>query len=258
MLPELHTLWIKGELSNLEKICLASMLKQGHKVVLHTYGTVTNVPEGVEIRSADKVLAFDESYSHRKTGSISLFADYFRCVLLEREMGVWVDLDCFLLQPLQIPSHGYLLGHEVNTINSAVLHLPSGSPILNDLIAACRTPDVSPYWLDFRRKYIKRYAYKLSGKPWHLGDMGWGIVGPVALTRLVPKYGLLNYVQPMKTFYPVDRSGSAKLFDAEPYEHIVMDSHIKSIHIYEKKRKWEVPVSGSFMEWATQSVSSCF
>jgi len=37
MLPDLHTLWIEGALSNLERICLASMLEQDHKVMLHIY-----------------------------------------------------------------------------------------------------------------------------------------------------------------------------------------------------------------------------
>ena len=256
MLPELHTLWIEGPLSHLEQICLASMLRQGHRVVLHTYGKVTNVPRGVVIKSASRVLSYDDSYRHHKTRSISLFADYFRCVLLKNGMGIWVDLDCFLLQPLELPSHGYLLGHEIKTINSAVLHMPSDSPLLQDLLAACETPNKSPYWLDFRRNYIKRPAYAIIGKKWHLGDMGWGIVGPVALTRLVPHYNLLDKVQPMKTFYPVDRQGSARLFDPEPFDHIVDDPEIKSIHVYNKKRKWEAPVSGSFMDWATKRVDS--
>ena len=257
MLPELHTLWIEGPLSHLERICLASMLTQGHKVILHTYGKVTNVPKGVIIRSASNVLPYDDTYRHRKTQSISLFADYFRCVLLKKEMGIWIDLDCYLLQPLELPSHGYLLGHEINTINSAVLHLPADSPILKDLLEACKTPTKSPDWLDFRRKYIKRPAYLLSGKGWHLADMGWGIIGPVALTRLVPRHNLLDKVQPMKTFYPVDRHGSARLFDPQPYNNIIGDPDIKSIHIYDKKRKWEKPVPDSFIDWASKKVSAC-
>lgn len=256
MLPDLHTLWIEGPLSNLEQICLASMLKQGHKVTLHTYGKVENVPQGVNVCDAHETLPYDERYRHGKTGSISLFADYFRCVLLKREMGVWVDMDCYLLQPLEVPSHGYLLGHEVNTINSAVLHLPADSPILNDLLSACESPSKSPYWLDFRRSVLKRAAYVLRGKPWHLGEMGWGIVGPVALTRLVPKYNLVDKVKPMKHFYPVDRHGSSKLFEPVPYDHILNDSEIKSIHIYDKRRKWEKPVADSFISWATSDVQS--
>lgn len=256
MQPELNTLWVDGPLSHLERICLASMLKQGHRVTLHTYGKVTNVPQGIIIKSATDTLPLDDTYRHRKTSSISLFADYFRCVLLKKEMGVWVDLDCFLLQPLEVPSHGYLLGHELNTINSAVLHLPSDSPILHDLLTACTAPNKSPYWLDFRRKIIKRAAYIISGKKWHLGDMGWGIVGPVALTRLIPRYNLLDKVQPMKAFYPVDRQGSTRLFESVPFRHIIDDPEVKSIHIYDKERKWEDPIPGSFIAWATERVSS--
>lgn len=252
MLPTLNTLWIKGPLSHLERICLASMRKQGHRVVLHTYGRVENIPKGIVVKDAAEILPFDDTYRHEPSGSISVFADYFRYVLLKKQLGVWIDLDCFCLAPIEIPPHGYLLGHETNTINGAVLHLPSDSPVLDDLLTACRNPGRSPYWLDFRRRYLKRLWFLVTGRKWHLGVMGWGIVCPVALTRLIPRYGLLNKVQPTKTFYPVDRQGSAKLFDPEPFGHLVEDTDIKTIHIYAKQRKWEKPVPGSFMEWATE------
>ena len=221
---------------------------------IHTYGKVDNIPKGIIVCNAQETLAYDDNYRHGKTGSISLLADYFRCVLLKREMGVWVDLDCFLLQPLEVPSHGYLLGHEINTINSAVLHLPSDSQVLNDILNSCELPDKSPYWLDYRRRFLKRAAYAFSGKPWHLGEMGWGIIGPVALTRLIPKYNLLDKVQPMKAFYPLDRHGSSKLFEAEPYDQILNDPDIKSIHIYDKRKKHENPIPDSFVHWATQEL----
>ncbi|NIQ08729.1 MAG: galactosyltransferase Lgt5, partial [Gammaproteobacteria bacterium] len=79
MLPDIHTLWIEGPLSNLERICLASMLKQGHTVYLHTYGEVTNVPAGVIMKDAADLLEFDASYTHTKknrANNINLFSDY--------------------------------------------------------------------------------------------------------------------------------------------------------------------------------------
>jgi len=261
MLPELHTLWIEGPLSHLERICLGSMLKQGHKVVLHAYGPVDGVPEKVIVKDAAEVMPYDDSYRFHgsgagagRKGSITLFADYFRCILLEKKMGVWMDLDCYCLNPIELPSHGYLFGHEIKTINSSVLHLPSDSPLLHDLLTACRSPNKSPYWLDFRRRYVKRLGYALRGKDWHLGDMGWGIVGPVGLTRLIPRYGLLDKVQPMKAFYPLDRAGTVKLYNVEPYEHLINDPEIKSIHVYAKEKRKEQPVPGSFMDWATKNV----
>jgi hypothetical protein len=235
------------------------MLKQGHKVVLHTYGKVENVPDRVIVENAADVLPFDDSYRFRGTsgqrkGSIALFSDYFRYMLLEKNMGIWVDLDCYCLRPLEVPKHGYLVGFEKQTINGSVLRLPSDSQILKDLLHACRHPNESPYWLDFRRKYIKRLGFALTGKEWHIGEMGWGIIGPVGLTRLIPHYDLLDKVQPMKAFYPVDRNGSARLYNDEPFDHITNDPDIKSIHFYAKEKKWDEPVPGSFIDWATTNV----
>ena len=49
MLAEIRSLWIGGALSRLERVCLTSFLRAGHKVYLYTYDEVLNIPEGVEV-----------------------------------------------------------------------------------------------------------------------------------------------------------------------------------------------------------------
>lgn len=257
MLPKLNTLWVRGELSSLERICLASMAKLGHPVVLYSYDKISNVPKDVELRDARQVVSVDEIDRYRRDGKIcyALFSDYFRYVLLEKKLGIWMDTDCYCFRPIVLPEHQYLAGYEINTIANAVLHLPFDSPILKDLLTACRAPTKSPYWLDARRRFVKQPSYLIRGKKWNLGAMGWGIVGPKALTYLVPKYSLQDKIQPMKTFYPLARAGSAKLFDPHPFMHLVDDPEIKSLHFYAKERKNEQPVPGSFFAWATENVA---
>jgi len=49
-LPVAQGLWIGGELSVLERLSIASFLKNGHRVHLYTYEGVTSAPEGTEVR----------------------------------------------------------------------------------------------------------------------------------------------------------------------------------------------------------------
>ncbi len=56
MLPEIKTLWIGGDLSRLERVCLASFIAHGHKVTLYTYGDVGNIPKGVVLEDANKII----------------------------------------------------------------------------------------------------------------------------------------------------------------------------------------------------------
>jgi len=48
MLAEIRSLWIGGALSRLERVCLTSFLRAGHKVYLYTYDEVSNIPDGVD------------------------------------------------------------------------------------------------------------------------------------------------------------------------------------------------------------------
>ena len=53
---DLCALWVGGELSYIERLCLASMLDIGHKVALYTYEGVPNAPSGVDLRDAREVM----------------------------------------------------------------------------------------------------------------------------------------------------------------------------------------------------------
>jgi hypothetical protein len=51
-LVKLGSLWIGGNLSWLEQLCLKSFLDHGHEVTLYTYEGVTNAPEGTVVADA--------------------------------------------------------------------------------------------------------------------------------------------------------------------------------------------------------------
>lgn len=46
-LPKIASLWIGGDLSWLEQLCLKSFADAGHQITLYSYAPISNLPEGV-------------------------------------------------------------------------------------------------------------------------------------------------------------------------------------------------------------------
>ena len=45
MSEKIQSLWIGNTLSNVEKLCINSYIKNGHEFDLYTYGEIDNIPE---------------------------------------------------------------------------------------------------------------------------------------------------------------------------------------------------------------------
>ena len=195
-----NSLWIGPSLGPIERACLRSVLRQGHPVSLYCYHEPEGVPEGVELRDASEVIPEDRIIRHH-TGSVALFSNWFRYELQRRDRGIWIDCDAYLLAPLA-SSQGYLVGEEApGRVNSGVLRLPPGSPLLPPLIALFEERVVPP-WLPWRAWIAARWRLLASGRS-GLARMPWGSAGPQALTALMRRFGLLGLALPADVLYPV-------------------------------------------------------
>ena len=194
-----NMLWIGSTLGAVERASMRSVLRQGHPLTLWCYGKPAGVPLGVTVRDASEVLPFNDDLRHH-TGSVALFADWFRYELQQRSHGVWLDSDVYLLKPL--PDAEYILTEEEpGRINGGVLRLPADSPMLPPLLALFRKPEIPP-WLPLRDRPAARLRQLLSGKV-DLGRLPWGIAGPVALTALARRFGLAGAAAPPALYSPV-------------------------------------------------------
>lgn len=238
-LPSINALWIGTELNQMAKSCLQSFLKHGHTVNLYTYGNIANVPSGINICDGNDIIPKDKIIKHKKTGSYALFSDIFRYALIAKiDNGIYVDCDVYCLKPITIPEHGYLLGFEhPDSINGAVLALPKESELLNTLInlsnQACFTPEwYSPY-RKFRLK-IKR----LFGHATHISTMGWGVLGPNAITHYVKKFGITQLVQNLDVLYPIQHhEAKQKLLDENLTIADVISERSVCVHLYNETLK---------------------
>jgi len=144
-LPAIHSLWIGERLNRLHRACLKSFLLHGHKVILHVYQNVENIPEGIDICDANDLIHESEIFRHR-SGSLGLFSDIFRFkILLENDGVMWVDTDVFCLRPFDFKDK-YIIGANSDDngnlyINGCVLRIPSDSPLLDKLFRLWRHPE---------------------------------------------------------------------------------------------------------------------
>ncbi len=228
-LPVAHSLWIGDKLPALAQACLRSMLRVGHKVVLHTYGPVSGVPQGVEIADAEETIPAAEITRHRRTGSYALFSDLFRFRLLERGADMWVDCDIYCLKP--IPRAQYLFGWEhKRSINCSVLSLPAGSPLLKDLLQFARKPDIPPWFGPHQKLWfgILRALGWLGGAE----DLPWGSIGPAALTYFARLHDKAHLALPAAVLSPIEYFRTQRLLNPSVRLTDIVTDETVCIHLF--------------------------
>lgn len=216
-LPSIGTYWHGSELGLFERVCIYSMLQQGHSVTLFSHEKVDGIPEGVEIHDAREVtgdrtvtMYLRDAHKPNRFPNPSLFSNLFRYKMIKKLGMLWLDLDVFLLKPL-FPENGYMFAWEgvpnawegKDIINTAILTLPQTSPTLNDLIEFCENEYPVPPFFSLRQR-CKLHALKTIGKPVHVSFQKWGVWGPGALTYFLIKNGEANHSLDSKLLYPIN------------------------------------------------------
>lgn len=227
----LNCLWVGETLRPLEQVSLLSMVRQGHRVRLFTYGKVKNVPDGIEVEDANAVLPWEQMLFHRATNSPALGANVFRYHMMRAGLGLWLDLDVLLLKPIVRTSEPLFGFQDSRLINNAVLFLPPDSPVLDDLIDFTgRRYPVPPFYSP--RKKIRLTLRKCVGRPVHVSDLKWGVFGPHALTHFVRKHALADKAAQREVYYPVHPADAHSLFLADGGVEDMLGDETVAIHMW--------------------------
>lgn len=202
---EVGTLWIGGELSWMEQLCLKSFVDQGQKITLFFYDPIPNVPAGVTLRNGREVLDTDNFLKYEKKDSFALFADLFRLHMLAKNPGmIWVDTDVYCLRPMTYDAAS-VLGFELpgnERVNNAVLGLAPDSPLLQAMLDYTADPYAIPPFV--KPKLREDYAAAAQrGVPVHVSQQPWGVWGPLMVTHFTHHLGLADQVLPQQAFYPI-------------------------------------------------------
>ena len=214
-LVRLGSLWIGGNLSWLEQLCIRSFLDHGHQFTLFTYEGVTNAPDGTTIADANEMFPKADFIVHKASGSTALHSDVFRYHMIARTGLVWVDCDMLCVRPWVFPS-GHVYGWEKRKklICGAALGFPQDSPTLKALIDFCDDPAPIPDWYGEEQK-AELAARKAAGDPGGVSDLPWGSWGPAALTHFLRATGEAKNALPEPAFYPISFKDRRELLSPE-------------------------------------------
>lgn len=134
-------LWIGRELSAMERLSIASFLRNGHEYHLYAYDDPRNVPEGADVKDGNEILPASMIFRYKKHESVSAFSNFFRYKLLLERGGWWADADMVCLKPFDF-GHQYVFSSEAacgqEFINCGVIKAPRGSPVMEYAWGICR------------------------------------------------------------------------------------------------------------------------
>jgi Glycosyltransferase sugar-binding region containing DXD motif len=200
-LPIIQSMWIGSELSAMEQLSIRSFLQNGHQYHLYVYDEVKNVPEGVVLQDAGKIMSPNRIFKYKDRDTYAGFANVFRYKLLLEKGSFWVDTDVVCLRPFDaiadyvfvrtrsLKSNGNL--DETFRVENCIIKVPKGSDVM-------------------------RYCYEVSSRQ-NPEDLEFGETGPYFLRPTVIKFNLEKYVARAETFCPIDWPQWYKFLSSHPF-----------------------------------------
>lgn len=254
-LPKIASLWIGGDLSWLEQLCLKSFADAGHQTTLYSYTPISNLPEGVLAGDANEIYPGEPMMRHAITGSPAIHADLWRLNMLQKTDQIWVDCDVYCRRPFDF-SDPFVFGWEKTgkLVCNAVLGLPKDSKTLAGLLEFLNDPYAIGPWL--KPHQIEELEYeKNAGRPVHMTEQEWGFTGPGAVTWFLQDTGEIEHAQAKDAFFPITFKDRNHLilsrFEIE--EEITDDT--RGIHLWARRLKPRLrdnennkPRRGSFLD----------
>lgn len=233
--PSFVTFW-HGPLDPIIYTCLSSFPHHGAGLRLYSYDRHLDVPVGVELADAREIVRerhLIDRFTVSGNVSISKFSDYFRYRAIRATGSCWVDADIVCLRP-DFGRDRFIFGYQGKktdgpwALNGAVLRLPRRHPMLDELL------------------YKTIAAMDIDGK--------WGVVGPLLITEMATKHGLMYKARPTSTFYPIAFPGFWKMLMPERKSEVERASAGSTfIHLWNERYrqagydKTIAPPEGSFL-----------
>ena len=138
-LESINMIWVGDKISNCERMCMQSFLKNGHHIKLWTYGKVENVPDGIEYMDANEIVPKNKIFKHQN--SYAPFADLFRWKLLYKFGGWYADTDVVCLKPFDLKGD-FIIGWEEKDkfLTNTVLKVKKGHPLAKEMVYCAEHP----------------------------------------------------------------------------------------------------------------------
>lgn len=224
--------WHGAPLSRIERLCIASFRAHGHPVHLYVYEEPQEPLAGVALLAAEKILPRTELFTHRRSGSLGSFSDWFRYRLLMERGGIWADADVVCLAPLDYPQAEIFGWQDAHSLNNAVLGLPAGHELAVWLASCCEAPNRLLPYDDLAQRLRKLRRRYLAGN--ERSQVRWGEYGPKGLTQAARHLGYLGKAQPAAHFYPVRCEDWRVMFASSPHGVRPWGPESRAVHLWQQ------------------------
>jgi hypothetical protein len=224
--------WHGAPLSRIERLCMSSFLAHGHPVHLYVYEAPVAPPAGVRLMNAGDILPRESLFTHRRTGSLGSFSDWFRYQLLKERGGIWADADVVCLAPLSYSQDEIFGWQDAEVLNNAVLGLPAGHELATWLAECCADPNrLLPYdTLSLRLRKLRRRFFGGNRRD----RVRWGEYGPKGLTQAARYLGYLQAALPVEHFYPVSCEDWRIMFAGRAAQTLPWTEQSRAVHLWQQ------------------------
>lgn len=234
-----QSLWIDPVIGDLQVLCLNSFIKNGVNFYLYTYNYISNVPDGVIVLDANKIIDSSLIFKDNK-GSYATFSDWFRIKLLYDVGGWWVDCDVLYIKKFDFKAK-YVFATESFIINNkleiricnAVLKMPKHSKVGKNLLDRINGR--------LMNTTVEQIAWT---------EIGAGFLRDELIDEKLEKYIVIPEVFCPNAWNTFDRIGAD--------EKLTLGKTTYAIHLWNKMWEWnnikpmEILSSGSILEKAKQ------
>lgn len=235
-LPEIASLWIGGNLSWLEQLCLKSFADQGHHITLYSYEPIANLPDGVHAGDAAEIFPAEPMYRHAVTGSPAIHADLWRLNLLKMTNKIWVDCDVLCYRPFDFEQEHVFGWEKRNLVCNAILGLPKNSAALDGLISFFDDKyAIGPWLKDHQREELE--AERDAGHPVHMTQQDWGSTGPKAASWFLKQSGEIDHALPQSAFFAVTFKDRNHFILSRHNPEDQFDADTRGVHLWARRLK---------------------
>lgn len=259
---QIATFWFEGPLRRVDKICLQSMVANRLDVNLYTFGEIPNVPTGVKIHDASKIL--DGALRSRLFATVKKeynhwlptvqFSDLFRIMLLKNGAGLWLDTDVLIFKPFEFDRNQVFFAKEdKHRIGASVFYLPQHHAIIHEYERLLEQEKWIPNWLGFVRGKLKPLWYHITQSEWSPSDLGVTMYGNDAFTRLTKRHKEYKHALPKSTFYAWAANENFNIYKTVNFRDFFTDPLRIGLHIHRKALADQKPEPESLWDWAIKT-----
>ncbi|TDO23153.1 glycosyltransferase [Pedobacter duraquae] len=206
----IQSLWIGGQLSNVERLCIQSFIDHGHEFHLYAYEEIKNAPKNAMIKDARSIAPEKMIFRNKEgwgKGSVTGFADLFRIMMVKKNGGWWVDMDVICLKPFNFTADEVFCtsyeGEYGSLINNCVFKSKADSEFLvkcMDYISDLdtKTMPFGAAGIFMFQNIVKELGLQHHSVPYQtFNPIGWRFVGEFILGKMSLKNRIKEYSRPL-------------------------------------------------------------